>query len=294
MLSTPVKKIVILISTALCLCALSLRAAEQFVDLTVEVQGNDWDYWFFSDQIRRYPGEGGHPRSIFTGSDIRHLIIGTNLWMIEGSYPQQKTTWWFTGSNMVHQIVVTGQTPEADIKRMSQKFGMAVTSPKVGSQSVWSYPSTNGNPGRPVRVADIMSFDMAANYCWLAFCSGQCLKQKDHKIYPPSSDWKESRLVRTGWTDETELFKDDLSLAERLNLVTTNDQSIFKYQVRRSTNFMGWNIPLEFYGVQYLPSGSNAWKLHMTLKGRVTAIRAGTKPRVPNEVLTAAEHAESP
>lgn len=282
------KKAITLFSTLVCLCGIPLRAAEQFVDLTVEVQGNDWDYWFFSDSIRKYPGENGQPSSIFTGTNTRHLVIGTNTWMIEGTYPQQKTTWWFTGSNIIHQILITGETTDADVKRVSQKLGVAATSPKVGTQNVWSYTSTNGNPGRPVRVADIMSFDLAANYCWLAFCSGQCLKEDGHKIYPPSSDWKESRLVRTGWADKADTFKDDLGLAETLNLTTTNDQPVFQYQVRRSTNFMGWNIPVEFYAVQYLPTGSNAWKLHMTMKGRVTDIRAGTKPRVPDEVLAAA------
>ena len=85
--------------------------------------------------------------------------------------------------------------------------------------------------------------------------------------------------------DKPVVFKDALGLPESLDLITTNDQRMYQYQVRQSTNFLGWTIPLEFYAVQYLPIGSNAWKVHLTMKGRVTDIHAGTKPRVPDEVL---------
>ena len=53
-----------------------------------------------------------------------------------------------------------------------------------------------------------------------------------------------------------------------INLVVTNNQSVFQYQVRQSTNVLGWNFPLEFYGVQQLPAGTNTWKLHMTIRGQ--------------------------
>jgi len=61
----------------------------------------------------------------------------------------------------------------------------------------------------------------------------------------------------------------------------------------------GWNerliswhspaLPLEFYCVQYLPAGTNLWKLHFTAKGKLTSIKEGTKPKIPAEVKKAAE-----
>ena len=52
---------------------------------------------------------------------------------------------------------------------------------------------------------------------------------------------------------------------------------------------LGWNLPLEFYGVQYHPRGTNEWELHMTLKGRVTAIGACAKPEITAEVMDVIE-----
>jgi len=71
--------------------------------------------------------------------------------------------------------------------------------------------------------------------------------------------------------------------------VSTNNQPIFQYQVRQSTNVLGWNFPLEFYGVQYLPTGTNNWKLHLTLKGRVTAIGISSKPEIPADTMKVIE-----
>ena len=89
----------------------------------------------------------------------------------------------------------------------------------------------------------------------------------------------------SGWSHQTEVFKDSLSLPKSINLVTTNNQSIFQYQVRGSTNVLGWNFPLEFYGVQYLPTGTNAWKLHLTLKGKVISSAPGKEPKIPTDVM---------
>ena len=84
-------------------------------------------------------------------------------------------------------------------------------------------------------------------------------------------------------------FNDALGLPKSLNLVATNGQPIFQYQVHKSTNVLGWNFPLESYCVQYLPTGTNHWKLALTAKGKPTSIKEGTKPEIPLEVKQAAE-----
>ena len=148
-----------------------LCAAEQFVQLTAEIEINDWDYWFFTDKIHRYPGED-HPTSIFTESRTRHCVVGTNTWMIESSFPTSTATWWFTGTNLIEHMLITKETPEAVVKRMSEHSKLAMSSPRVGQEDTRVYESSDGNPGRPVRVADLMAFDLPGSVCWLAFLFG--------------------------------------------------------------------------------------------------------------------------
>jgi hypothetical protein len=168
---------------------------------------------------------------------------------------------------------------------MSEHSPLVLRATPAGHKSTHIRESIDGNPGRPVRVADLMGFDLPATVSWLAFCSGSALKQEGRQIYPPSAFWKESSIVYSGWSDVTEVFKEGLGQPKSINLVSTNSQSIFQYQVRQSTNVLGWSFPLEFYGVQYLPTGTNSWKLHLTLKGRVTSIGPAKKPNIPAEVM---------
>ena len=245
----------------------SERAMAQFVELTAEIEITDWDGLFFFDKLNQWPGPAGQP-SIFTDRHKRRCVVGSNTWMIESEFRDSKVTRWFTGTNIIQHTVV--------IKDGSE------------STSTTSDESIDGNPGRPVREADLMGFDLAATVCWQAFCSGPVFKRESHQIFPPSGFWKESSLVYTGWSEQTEVFRDRLGLPKSIDLVTTNNQFIFRYQVHRSTNIMGWTFPSEFFGVQYLPTRTNGWKLHVTLKGKVTAIGVGAEPQIPAKVVKAA------
>lgn len=273
---------------ALCLLLPTFCGAAQFVELTAEVELNDWDYWFFSDQIGTYPGQAGVP-SIFRESQTRRCVVGEDTRMLESDYPTVKVTRWFTGTNIIEHTVITQETPEAALKDLTEHSKLRAASPPAGHKYTRIYESVDGNPGRPVRVADLMGFDPVAGVSWLAFCSGPMLRREGRQIFPPSAFWKESSIVYSGWSDVTEVFKDGLGLPKSINLVSTNSQSVFQYQVRQSTNVLGWNFPLEFYGVQYLPTGTNNWKLHLTFRGKVTAIGPGTKPEIPAEVMKVIE-----
>src|SRR5207245_9498920 len=112
----------------------------------------------------------------------------------------------------------------------------------------------------------------AGSICWLSFCSGSFLKRDGRQIFPPIPFWKESSLVYSGWSDKITAFKDGLGLPRSVDLIARNNQPIFQYRVRQSTNLLGWNFPLEFYCVQYLPSWTNLWMLALRAKGRVTYI----------------------
>ena len=245
-------------------------AAEQFVELTAEVAFDDLDYWLFKDRINNDPG-GSHLMlpSVFTTNFIMRCVVGTNTWMMEFNSDNARTTYWFTGTNIIQHMVITKDIPGR---------------PRMGERFTETYPSNDGNPGRPVRVPDIMG---PGSICWMSFCSGTFLKRAGRQIFPPSSFWKQSSLVNSGWSDKVIAFEDGLGLPKSLDLVATNNQPIFQYQVHKSTNVLGWNFPLEFFCVQYLPTGTNHWKLALTAKGRVISIKEAIKPEIPAVVQKA-------
>jgi len=52
----------------------------------------------------------------------------------------------------------------------------------------------------------------------------------------------------------------------------------FHYAVLQSTNFMGWNLPLEFEFQQNELRGDKNWAPGCWGSGRITSIRPGSKP----------------
>src|SRR5438552_1123497 len=73
------------------------RAMAQFVELTAEVEINDWSYWFLEDE-KSLPAENGHSaQSIFTRGAAVRCVVGPNTWMMEGEFARNaKVTRWFT------------------------------------------------------------------------------------------------------------------------------------------------------------------------------------------------------
>jgi hypothetical protein len=127
----------------LCLLLFPLCAAAQFVELTAEMELNDWDYWFFTDRIGQYPGQAGIP-SIFNERQTRRCVVGTNTWMIETDFPTYKVTRWFTGSNIIEYTVITKETPKADFKKMTEHSLLAMSPAPVGYKYTRLYESADG------------------------------------------------------------------------------------------------------------------------------------------------------
>jgi hypothetical protein len=136
--------------------------------------------------------------------------------------------------------VITGQIPDATIKRLSETSRLVATVPQIGEQHTSVHESADGNPGRPVRVADLM--DAPGKICWLAFCSGPALKREGRRIPLPGDLWKEY-LSGTDFSDKTVPFDDALGLPRRIEVFTKGGQLLLQYQVRQSTNVLGWNVP---------------------------------------------------
>jgi hypothetical protein len=272
----------------LSLLALSPRALAQFVELTAELEINDWSYWFFEDTLGFAVRSGKSPSTIFTTSAPIRCVVGTNMWMMESVFARNaKVTRWFTGSNIVERTLIPQAMSDEETKRLSQPGGLAVRGPQSGEQHTRTYPTADGNPGRPVRVMDLF-MDAGGMMTWLVFCSGPALKHEGRQIPPPSAFWKE--YFPGDFTDKTICFEDSLGLPRNIEMVTREGQVILQYQVRQSTNVLGWNFPTEFYLVQYQRGpGTNSHQVHLTAKGKVTAIKAGTEPRIPVEAPNAVE-----
>jgi len=269
----------------LCVCSCLPAAAAQFVELTVEIEVDDWSFWFGADRGNP-PWSGTAESSIFRkgkGMPIR-CVVGTNTWMMEGPFASNaRVTYWFTGSNIVERHEITSALPQEKLVRIP---GSPVgKSPAIGSVGTVVTESVDGNPGRPVRMADVMMMAVE-KVCWLAFCSAPVVKGRDRQIPLPSDLWKQFFPAATKFTNDVILFEDDLGLPATIEVATATGQYVLQYQVRHSTNVLGWNFPTEFYLVQYKPARApwtNSWEVHLTSKGRVTAIGPGAELKVPEK-----------
>ena len=255
-------------------------AAAQFVEVKTEIEVMDWSYLFWTDR-ENLPRRLGSLFTKWEGPPIR-CVVGTNSWTMDGPFSSNaKVTFSFTGTNLNRRTAITQELPEAVVKRMS-KIGMpAVTSPSVGSVTTRSDPSADGNPAKPVRVIDLM--DTGPKICWLAFCSAPALKSNESWVALPSDLWKQY-LASAKFTNDILRFDDDLGLPRSITVCTTAGELVMQYQVHQSTNVLGWNVPTEFYLVQYKPlrsRGTNAWEVLITAKGRVTSIGPATELKAP-------------
>ena len=133
----------------------------QYVELTTRLELLDW--------------APQQPARMMTA----RCLLGTNSWAIEGQFTQNSSnTWWFSGSNLVERTVINRLIPEPDLSRPTTSGFLAVGVPPVGQRFTQIYESVDGNPGRPVRVGDLMT--PAARVCWLPFCSALALNNSHY------------------------------------------------------------------------------------------------------------------
>jgi hypothetical protein len=191
--------------------------------------------------------------------------------MMEGDfYSNARVPRWFTGTNMIESITRT-EIPQPP---STTNFPVA-----LAPSTIRITESTDGNPGRPVRVSDLM--EVRGKIGWLALCSGPALKIPGRRIFPPDDLWKERCACSGTFTDKTVIFDDSLGLPKSMEIFTEKGQLILQYQVRQSVNVLGWKFPLEFYLVQYGPPHwprTNSWEVEFTAKGRIIDITIGAPP----------------
>ena len=272
----------------LCVSLLSPMASigEQFVDLSVELEINTWDYWLKEDRDSNEGMPDSRGKSIFPELFTFQCVIGTNSWMMDGGFVANgNVRYTFKGTNIVADTIITRGIRNATAERLKKNSSLTMSLPKVGSQRQRILPTLDGNPGRPVRVLDLM--ELRGRIGWLALCSGSALQREERQLFPPSDFWKHYIAAPNGFVDNTTVFDDGLGLPRSIELLDAEQRPIFQYQVRHATNVADWTIPTEFYGMQYLPTRSGDLQLHQTFKGavKVNGIR---------EKLSFAAHPDSP
>jgi hypothetical protein len=116
---------------------------------------------------------------------------------------------------------------------------------------------------------------------WFAFCSGPYFKSSGRSVPLPAPA---ADRVAFGFSDETALFSDSLSLPQRVDLFTSKREVKAEYRVQQSTNILGWSFPTAFTVVQNEPDRLDVWRRQLTASGRVTRIRPASRPELPEEI----------
>jgi hypothetical protein len=236
--------------------------AAQMFDVTLEITIDDWGYRFLDDKNNLLEREQP-PRPLRQTPLVRHCVVGPDTWQMESELMDVRSTFWFSGTNLVREMVNTNDT------------GGGQSFPAVTRRSLKEVASVDGNPETPGLLSYL---DVPGKIAWLAVCSGPCFKHADHKLFPPGPFWVESSAYKGNWTEQAMPFPDRLGLPQNVTLLDTNQRVLFAYQVHSTTNCGGWDFPLEFYGVQYHGAGG---QLELTYEGRITAIHPATAWQIP-------------
>lgn len=266
------------IVVSLCLICSAQISVAQFVELTAQIDINEW---------------GAH--SMVAAQNF-HLVVGTNSWRMDGDLCGNcEMTYWFTGDRIIEHTKNT-KVPVTDGVELSQEESNRF----LGSESTRVFELPDGNPSFSWTARVPQGLELLGRIGWLAFCSGPYLQREGRVVFPPSDEWRELINTKT-FSDVTVRFKDSFGLPKLLELYTTNSpkvQPVLQYRVMTSTNIMGWEFPLEFKMAQYRPApvpgfpgfiaGTNGWELDFVARGKLTAIGPGRRPEVPEAVLKAA------
>jgi hypothetical protein len=265
-------------STALSLLLLfaGVAGAAQFLEVTAEVE------------VSRKPGTPPAQRHTF----VTRCIFGTNTWLIDGNYMgNSRKTWWCTGSNIIERTVATNRSymmpPDRDhplgaiIARPHAPSLPPAGLPAANDALDSEYPSVWTNLWRHGPKDFRPLGNDLANVTWLGFCSGPFLKVPGRKILPPLPP----KPDRDDTTDKTEIFKDPLGLPKRVEIYTAEKKLICLYDIKESTNYMGWTVPLLSEFTHYDTEYSAPHEARVTATTRVTSLRLATEPRVPKEVM---------
>jgi hypothetical protein len=256
------------ISLVLCMSAirpLNGRSANYYTEIMVELNST----W-------RSPTLTNHHSVVAT------CIVGSNDWYFSGDFTQNaRVDFWLIGTNVVEYSTITSSMY---VEQAREYVGEKILGEKPHTVALSSYPRagetfTTIHPsplGQPV-------FSGMGGVVWLAFCSGDYLKQPDRQIpmpIGPSSD-------AFGYADKTAAFDDPFGLPKSVKLFATNGTLTCEYEVLAATNFLGRTFPLNFRVSQLGQPADGAARFTNSathLEGQVLSIKPGKGRELPDEV----------
>lgn len=208
-------------------------------------------------------------------------IVGTNGWYISGDFSKNaKTDYWLVGTNVIeHTLITSSMFAERAKDFVSEKIlqhkprsPILMSYPRAGQTFTKVYPSPLGQP----------VFGGMAGVVWLAFCSGDYLKQAGRQVPMPIGPSSQA----FGYSDKTVTFADSVGLPKSVDLFATNGTLVCHYQVLKTTNFLGQTIPIQFQVVQLGQPANGDARLGSTsdLRGRVISLQRGKRPELPQEL----------
>jgi hypothetical protein len=254
-----------------------LAHAERYVEIRATVE------------ITAYPLGDTNSASGHRSTFISRCIIGGSRWQIENDHqPEVEVKWIFDGTNVYRRARPVAPT-SAEATENLTRLGL-VPAPFAVAKSNATITIDNAVSGCPMDDQEVV-------VPWLAYCSGPYL-QRPGRVVPLPVAFIRHAPDAFAHTDETEVFSDSLGLPRRMELFASEAQfraSLerphfvgrcdlaawkragwvpedgalkFQYVVNDSTNYSGWNIPMEFEFFQLGRLRDGTWGIKFRGKGR--------------------------
>jgi hypothetical protein len=222
-------------------------------------------------------------------------VVGTNIWQMTNNCVQDSTEKFCYDGTNVYEILHQTRPSLPERVAAIEKSGFSAGHWDSNLFGIYIRESSRGGLGG-------FSY-MQAGISWLAFCSGNYLKG-ENRIIPLPTAYLQYYYDGFAYSDKTEVFADELGLPRTVDLFTSkalaklsltnnclrvkrrldadiNYESPYKdgilafhYGVDASTNFQGWNLPLQF---EFYQNDLDMGKRSLSGTGLVTSIRSVEK-----------------
>jgi hypothetical protein len=229
-------------------------------------------------------------------------IAGTKEWFIEhDNTVNSERKWLFDGTNVYNSTRLTKPSSREINESLPRGLRFA-TVPFEQAKSNLSIRIWESSDGHPLG-------DVGVNIVWLAFCSGQYLKNEARLIPLPLADLRHTR-DRYAYRDTTQTFDDELGLPKAVSLFTSKallqasednfdmdaffgdryaewkkqtvaelEENVltFHYAVTESTNVLRCSIPTRFeFRQEPRPHSMSDWSWRGT--GKLLSVRPASRP----------------
>jgi hypothetical protein len=275
------RKQIVLLLSAFCVFSTLSASAQWYFEISGELELISY----------KWPNADGTPKRRTCSFSC---IVGSNEWRITNDFMANgKEVHYFDGTNVYHSTMQTRDAPSGPVP--------AIPYEQVKSNmTVQIVPSPGGHPLATLGV----------NIPWLAFCSGNYLRMPGRVLPSPTMNVREE-LSAWGYVDRASVFKDELGLPQKLELLTSREAYersfteervlrepfaiqrkrinrrpltfaegivMFEYEVTATTNTLFGTVPLSFAYTDYFLDPAGKRQRRVGGLAKVKVIRESTKP----------------